>query len=127
MTTAAQTSPVAPRPWPVEIRLHKDKRSLTVSWDDGLSHTFSAEFLRVNSPSAEVQGHGPDQKKLVAGKGRVTVLAVDPVGSYAVRLGFDDMHNTGLYAWDWFREHAAAYDSIEAEYVAALAAKGLSR
>lgn len=92
------------RPWPVEIRRHKDRRSLSVAWDDGVSRRFSAEYLRVNSPSAEVQGHGPGQKVIVTGKENVEILNVEPVGAYAVRLTFDDMHSTGIYDWDWFRQ-----------------------
>lgn len=96
------TSPLE-RPWPIEIRLHRDRRRLTLTWDDGLSRAYSAEYLRVNSPSAEVQGHGPGQKQLVTGKDKVEIQAVEPVGAYAIRLIFDDMHSTGIYDWDWFR------------------------
>lgn len=91
--------------WPSEIRLHKDRRSVSVVWTDGRIHCFSAEFLRVNSPSAEVQGHSPAQKKQIIGKETVEILAIEPVGNYAVRLTFDDLHNTGLYTWDWFYQH----------------------
>ena len=92
------------RPWPVEIRRDRLRRHLTITWDDGLVRRFTAEYLRVNSPSAEVQGHGPGQKVLVLGKENVEILAVEPVGAYAVRLVFDDMHATGIYDWDWFRK-----------------------
>lgn len=115
------------RPWPTEIRLHSDKRRLTVTWDDGLAHTFSAEFLRVNSPSAEVQGHGPGQKVTVGGKQNVEIVGIDPVGSYAVRLSFDDLHSTGIYGWDLFRDFARDEGAMWAEYLAELAAKNLSR
>jgi DUF971 family protein len=115
------------RPWPTELRLHKDKKHLTVTWDDGLRHTFSAEFLRVQSPSAEVQGHGPGQKVTVAGKANVELIGVDPVGAYAVRLTFDDMHSTGIYGWDWFRDMAQREAAVWADYLAELAAKNASR
>lgn len=118
---------MTPRAWPTEIRLTKDKRSLQVTWDDGFSHSFPAEFLRVNSPSAEVQGHGPGQKVTVAGKRDVQIIGIDPVGSYAVRLTFDDMHSTGIYGWDLFRDMARDEGAIWAEYLADLAAKNLSR
>jgi DUF971 family protein len=115
------------RPWPTEIRLHEDRRRLSVAWDDGVTHTFPAEFLRVCSPSAEVQGHGPGQKVTVAGKRNVQIVGVDPVGNYAVRLTFDDLHSTGIYGWDLFRELARDQAELWAEYEAELAAKNLSR
>jgi DUF971 family protein len=87
--------------WPVEIRLVKDRRALHVTFEDGNTFTLSAELLRVTSPSAEVQGHSEAQRKTVGGKRNVTILSVDPVGNYAVRLGFDDMHSTGIYSWAW--------------------------
>lgn len=105
MTKSILPSPLS-RPWPVEIRRHRDRRHLTIIWDDGLTRRFSAEYLRVNSPSAEVQGHGPGQKVHVTGKENVEILAVEPIGAYAVRLTFDDMHATGIYDWDWFRNQA---------------------
>jgi DUF971 family protein len=119
--------PKTDRPWPTEIRLHKDRERLSVTWDDGFSHCFPAEFLRVTSPSAEVQGHGPGQKVTVAGKRNVQIIGVDPVGSYAVRLSFDDMHSTGIFSWDWFREHATREAELFAEYEAELATRNLSR
>jgi DUF971 family protein len=114
-------------PWPVEIRLSKDRRRLTVGFDTGETHALDAEYLRVFSPSAEVQGHSPAERKLVAGKQDVQVLAVEPVGNYAVRLQFDDMHNTGIFSWDYLlrlgREHAANW----ARYLEEIEAKGVSR
>jgi DUF971 family protein len=88
-------------PWPTEIKLDPAKKTLTVSFDSGERFAFPAEYLRVESPSAEVQGHSPEQKQVVTGKQNVTITAIDPVGNYAVRLTFDDGHNTGLYSWDW--------------------------
>src|SRR6202034_2897549 len=90
--------------WPTEIRLSKDRKVLTVAFDSGEAFTLAAEYLRVKSPSAEVQGHAPDERKTVPGKREVQILAVLAVGNYAVRLVFDDMHSTGIYAWDYLRE-----------------------
>ena len=117
----------APKPWPTEIRLSKDRKSLRVAFDDGQGFDFPAEFLRVESPSAEVKGHGPGDRVTVPGKRNVMILAVEPVGNYAVRLTFDDMHNTGIYSWDYFRELAVRRDKLWSAYLEALAAKGLSR
>ena len=113
--------------WPEEIRLSKDRRMLTLRFDNGETHALPAEYLRVFSPSAEVQGHSPEQRKLVAGKRAVEILRVEPVGNYAVKLHFDDMHNTGLYSWSYLlklgREHERSWQA----YVDELAEKGLSR
>ena len=94
--------------WPTEIRLGSDKRILHVVYDDGQAVAVAAERLRVESPSAEVQGHGPGQKITVTGKENVTVTAVHPVGNYAVRLVFDDGHDTGIYTWDYLYQLGAA-------------------
>lgn len=87
--------------WPSELRLSKDKRMLTVAFEGGETYALPAEYLRVESPSAEVQGHSPSEKQTVTGKENVAVTAIEPVGNYAVRLVFDDGHDTGLYSWDW--------------------------
>lgn len=113
--------------WPTEIRLSKDRRTLHVTFEDGASHALAAELLRVESPSAEVQGHHPSQKTIVAGKAAVEILKVEPVGHYAVKLTFDDMHDTGLYAWDYLRELGERQGEKMLAYEAALAEKGLSR
>jgi DUF971 family protein len=113
--------------WPTAITLAKDKRALTVVFDDGASHTLSAEYLRVASPSAEVQGHSPDQRKTVGGKRDVLILNVIPVGNYAVRLTFDDMHSTGIYGWDYLDALGREKDERWESYLAELAAKGMSR
>ena len=84
------------RPWPTELRLAKDRRALTVTFDTGESFALDAEYLRVMSPSAEVQGHSPDERKTQPGKSQVAILEVHPIGNYAVRLVFDDMHSTGI-------------------------------
>ncbi len=113
--------------WPTEIRLSKDKAQLTVQFDDGSAHTLSAEYLRVMSPSAEVQGHSPDQRRTVGGKRNVTIRAVEPVGNYAVKLVFDDGHDTGLYAWPYLHQLGEEHDARWADYLAELEAKGLNR
>jgi len=92
------------RPWPVELRLDAAKKTLTVAFDTGERFQLPAEYLRVESPSAEVQGHGPGQKQIVTGKEGVKIEALEPVGNYAVRIRFDDAHDTGLYSWDYLHE-----------------------
>jgi DUF971 family protein len=113
--------------WPVEIRLLKDRRALQVSFDDGKILNFPAELLRVTSPSAEVQGHSEAERKTVGGKRNVTILSVDSVGNYAVRLGFDDMHSTGIYSWAFLRDLGANAERRFQEYLDDLKAKGLDR
>ena len=115
------------QPWPVELLLSEDKRMLSVSFDDGASFALSAELLRVTSPSAEVQGHGPKDRKTVGGKRNVTILSIDPVGNYAVRLGFDDLHRTGIYSWAFLHDLGMTAEVRMAAYVSELAEKGLSR
>jgi DUF971 family protein len=92
------------RPWPTELRLDEAKRKLTVAFDSGESFSLPAEYLRVESPSAEVQGHSPSQKQIVTGKESVSIVALEPVGNYAVRVVFDDGHDTGLFSWDYLHE-----------------------
>ena len=113
--------------WPTELRLAKDRKSLTVTFDGGDSFALPAEYLRVKSPSAEVQGHSPDERKTVPGKQNVTILEVNPVGNYAVRLVFDDMHSTGIFSWDYLRELGQNREAYWQEYLDELAGKGLSR
>jgi DUF971 family protein len=114
-------------PWPTEIRLSKDRRTLTVTFDNGESHALSAEYLRVFSPSAEVQGHSPDQRQTVGGKEKVEIIRVEPVGNYAVKLHFDDLHNTGIFAWSYLLKLGREQRQLWAAYLEDLAAKGLSR
>jgi len=113
--------------WPTEVRLRKDKTTLIVAFENGEMFDFPAEFLRVHSPSAEVQGHSADERKTVAGKRNVTIREVHPVGNYAVRLVFDDQHSTGIFSWDYFLKMGRAQDSMWQAYLDDLAAKGLSR
>src|SRR5215218_9543911 len=117
----------SPRTWPTEIKLNKDKRALTVTFDNGETHTLPAEYLRVKSPSAEVQGHSPDERKTVAGKKNVAILEVNPIGNYAVRLVFDDMHSTGIYSWDYFLALGRNREAYWRDYLDDLAGKGLKR
>ena len=105
----------------------KDRRALQVTFDDGTAFSLSAELLRVTSPSAEVQGHSEAQRKTVGGKRNVTILSVDPVGNYAVRLGFDDMHNTGIYSWAFLHDLGVNAERRFQDYLDDLQAKGLDR
>ena len=113
--------------WPTELRLSKDRRTLSVTFDDGAHYDFSAELLRVTSPSAEVQGHSEAERKTVGGKRNVSILSVDAVGNYAVRLGFDDMHHTGIYSWDFLSDLGRNKDARFQSYLDDLVAKGLDR
>jgi DUF971 family protein len=113
--------------WPVEIRLPKDRLALRVAFDDGQVFDLPAELLRVTSPSAEVQGHSEAERKTVGGKRNVTILSVDPVGNYAVRIGFDDMHSTGIYSWAFLRDLGANAGQRFQDYLDDLQAKGLDR
>jgi len=114
-------------PWPTEVRLRKDKTALAVSFDNGEAFEFPAEFLRVHSPSAEVQGHSPEERQTVGGKRNIMVIEVHPVGNYAVRLVFDDMHATGIYTWDYFLKMGHEQDAMWQTYLDELAAKGMTR
>jgi DUF971 family protein len=113
--------------WPSEIRYSAADKTLHVAFDSGESFTYPAELLRVESPSAEVQGHGPSQKQTVAGRRHVGIMGVEPVGNYAVRIKFDDMHDTGIFTWDYLYDMGARKDEMWADYLKALDEKGLSR
>ena len=117
----------ASSPWPTELRLAKDRKALTVSFDSGERFALDAEYLRVMSPSAEVQGHSADERKTVPGKRQVAILEVYPIGNYAVRLVFDDMHSTGIYSWDYFAELGRNRERKWQGYLDELASKALSR
>ena len=116
-----------PKRWPTELRLSKDRRALRVTFDDGAAFDLPAEYLRVTSPSAEVQGHSPSERKTVPGKRNVEIIAVEPVGNYAVKLRFDDMHDTGIYGWTYLYELGWKQAERWQDYLAELDAKGLSR
>ena len=113
--------------WPVELRLKQAEKVLEIDFDDGTSFRLPAEYLRVESPSAEVQGHGQGQKQLVAGRAKVGIIALEPVGNYAVRITFDDLHETGIYSWAYLYELGVEYEKRWRTYLDALAANGLSR
>ena len=112
---------------PTELRLSKDKRTLTVSFEDSGSYPLSAELLRVESPSAEVQGHDPSQKKIIPGKRNVEIMKIEPVGNYAVRITFDDMHDTGIYSWETLKTMGEETDDLMSTYLDALKEQGLER
>ena len=113
--------------WPTEIRYLKDEKRLEVAFDNGVRFAYPAELLRVESPSAEVQGHGPGQKQLVAGRRHVGILEIEPVGNYAIKIKFDDLHDTGIYSWAYLYRLGEMQDELWADYLAALEAQGLSR
>ncbi len=112
---------------PVEIRLKKAEKILEIDYDDGKTFALAAELLRVESPSAEVMGHGPDQKQIVPGRRHVGIIGVEPVGNYAIRILFDDLHDSGIYSWDYLRGLGENADSLMETYLANLAKRGLSR
>jgi DUF971 family protein len=114
-------------PWPTEIRYDKAAHTLVVGFDDGLVFDLPAELLRVESPSAEVQGHTPSQRKLVAGRRHVGIIGIEPVGNYAVKLVFDDLHDSGIYTWSYLHQLGSRREEIWGAYLSALAANGLSR
>jgi len=107
----------ASAPTPTEIRLRKQSRVLDVAFGETEHYSLTFEYLRVHSPSAEVQGHGPGQETLVLGKQQVMITAVEPIGQYAVRLVFDDGHDTGLYTWKYLRELGAEHATRWAAYL----------
>ena len=120
-------SDAASKPWPTELRLHKGGKALTIAFDSGETFDLGAEYLRVKSPSAEVQGHSPDERKTVGGKKDVAILEVNPIGNYAVRLVFDDMHSTGIFSWAFLHEIGRDVGHRFQSYLDDLAAKGLDR
>lgn len=113
--------------WPTQIKVSKDRQVLTVAFNDDAAYQLSAEMLRVLSPSAEVQGHGPGQKLTVPGKRNVAIVSVQPTGNYAIRIGFDDGHDTGIFTWTYLRELGVKGEALFADYERELAEKGMSR
>jgi DUF971 family protein len=114
-------------PWPTELRVDRAEKLLIVTFDDGARFALPAELLRVESPSAEVKGHGPGQKTIVAGRRHVGIMDLEPVGNYAVRILFDDMHNTGMYSWPYLHHLGRNQEKLWATYLSALEQRGLSR
>ena len=112
---------------PLEIRVKKDEKILEIDFDDGSSFRLPAELLRVESPSAEVQGHSPSQKKVVSGRRHVGIIGVEPVGNYAIAIQFDDLHNSGIYTWDGLYAFGKNQEAMWQDYLDELNKKGLSR
>ncbi len=125
--TGGRKAELGTQHWPLEIRLKQAEKLLEIDFDDGAAYRYPAEYLRVESPLAEVQGHGPSQKQLVAGRRHVGILSLEPVGNYAIRITFDDLHDTGIFTWAYLYELGAEQDERWRRYIAALAASGLSR
>ena len=114
-------------PWPIELRVDRAAKLLIATFDDGARFELPAELLRVESPSAEVKGHGPGQKTIVAGRRHVGIMDLEPVGNYAVRIMFDDLHSTGMYSWSYLYHLGQHRERLWADYLAALEQHGLSR
>jgi DUF971 family protein len=114
-------------PTPLEIRLRREQKQVEIVFDDGSAFTLPAEYLRVESPSAEVQGHGPGERRTIAGRRHVGIMGIEPVGNYAVRLLFDDLHDTGIYSWEYLHELGRDHTKRWHTYLDALKAQGLSR
>ncbi|MDA0262143.1 MAG: DUF971 domain-containing protein [Proteobacteria bacterium] len=117
----------AAKPWPTDIKLVSAEKRLEITFESGETFSLPAELLRVESPSAEVQGHGADQRIILGGKRNVAIISVETVGNYAVKLTFDDLHDTGLYSWDYLYELGQRQDALWQRYLQALEEKGLRR
>ena len=114
-------------PWPQEIRYLSAEKRLEITFENGEAYSYPAELLRVESPSAEVQGHGPGQKTLITGRRPVGIMEIEPVGNYAIRIKFDDLHDTGLYSWDYLHWLGRDLERVWADYLSELENRGLSR
>jgi DUF971 family protein len=114
-------------PWPTALDYDPAAKALTVAFDNGDAFTLPAEYLRVESPSAEVQGHNPSEKQIVPARRHVGIMHMEPVGNYAVKIVFDDMHDTGIYSWRYLHELGRAHEGRWQVYIDALASRGLSR
>jgi len=114
-------------PWPTQLRLIRAEKRLEIEFDDGKKFSLPAEYLRVESPSAEVQGHGPGEKTIIPGRIHVGIMELEPVGNYAVRIRFDDLHDTGIYSWSYLYELGLRQDELWRRYIEGLRAQGLSR
>ena len=113
--------------WPEEIRLAKSKSLLDVRFDNGKTFSLSAELLRVESPSAEVQGHGPGQKTTPVGKRDILINSIEPVGNYGIRIGFSDGHNTGIFSWNTLYDYGLRQDELMTDYLSRLKNDGTNR
>ena len=114
-------------PWPTDIKVDRKEKTLTIVFNNGESFCLTAELLRVESPSAEVQGHGPSQKVTVAGRRHVGIMDVEPVGNYAIRIKFDDLHDTGIYSFAYLHHLGKNQDRAWQAYLDALEDQNLSR
>ena len=114
-------------PIPTEIKLHQKSKLLEIIFDDNTECMLSTEFLRVHSPSAEVQGHSPEQAVLQVGKENVSINKIEPVGNYAIKIFFSDGHDTGLYSWQYLHMLAKNYQELWTEYIGKLDASGIQR
>ncbi len=114
-------------PWPVELRLKKAEKRLEISFDDGKQFSLPAEYLRVESPSAEVQGHGAGEKTIVAGRAHVGIMDLEPVGNYAVRIKFDDLHDTGIFSWTYLYQLGVEQEQRWRAYLDELKKRGVGR
>ncbi len=112
---------------PTEIKLRRAENILIITFDDGTTASLPAEYLRVESPSAEVQGHSPEQRQLVSGKRHVAITTIEPTGNYAIRLIFSDGHDTGIFSWDYLHRLGQEYAERWAKYLALLEGSGLKR
>lgn len=126
-STNTKADPRGQQHHPVEIRLNHDENTLEVDYKSGEAISLPAELLRVESPSAEIQGHSPDEKKILGGRKEVAIIEIKPVGNYAIEIKFDDLHDTGIYTWDYMFELGRNQDAIWAEYLKNLEAAGLKR
>ncbi len=125
MTPSGNNNPA--KPWPKEIRVRREEQQLEVEFEDGARFSYPAELLRVESPSAEVQGHSPSQKQIIAGRRHVGIMDVEAVGHYAVRIKFDDLHDSGIYSWRYLYDLGERQDEIWQNYLDALEKNRLSR
>ena len=113
--------------WPIEIRIKSKEKALEIDFDNGESFKIKAELLRVESPSAEIQGHGSGQKVTLAGRRHVGILSVEPVGNYAIKINFDDMHDTGIYSWQYLYDMGANQNDLWHDYLMRVKELGFSR
>lgn len=113
--------------WPTELRYDKAEKTLHVTFDNGAAFALPAELLRVESPSAEVQGHGPGQKQIIAGRRHVGIMEIEPVGNYAVKIKFDDLHDSGIFSWKYLYELGERREELWNNYLSELEKRGLKR
>ena len=112
---------------PVEIKSNREDKTLEIDFDDGKTFCLTAELLRVESPSADVQGHGPGQKTVVQGRRHVGIMEIEPIGNYAIKIKFDDLHDSGIFTWDLLYDYGQRQDEIWANYLNDLKDMGYSR